>query len=128
MDLPAEALLKEGFSEDEVKNGEFRIFRPVGCKQCGQSGYRGRVAIAEYSNEYGPGPILPDGTPANAQDDRYRVYKITKGDGPENPDYAQWPVCYTVRTSSAAGWVVRDVGVEVALLPRKRHAGVEARP
>ena len=51
-----------------------------------------RVAIAEYSNEYAPGPILPDGSPANSQDDRYRVYKISKGDGSENPDYASWPV------------------------------------
>lgn len=51
-----------------------------------------RVAIAEYSFEFAPGPILPDGTPADPQLDRYRVYKISKGDGPENPDYAQWPV------------------------------------
>ena len=51
-----------------------------------------RVAIAEYSHEFEPGPILPDGTPANPQDDRYRVYKINKGDGPGNPDYANWPV------------------------------------
>ena len=47
-----------------------------------------RVAIAEYSFEFAPGPILPDGTPADPQLDRYRVYKISKGDGPENPDYA----------------------------------------
>ncbi len=51
-----------------------------------------RVAIAEYSFEFAPGPILPDGTPADPALDRYRVYKISKGDGPENPDYAQWPV------------------------------------
>ncbi len=51
-----------------------------------------RVAIAEYSFEYAPGPILPDGTPADPGPDRYRVYKINRGDGPENPDYAQWPV------------------------------------
>lgn len=51
-----------------------------------------RVAIAEYRFEFAPGPILPDGTPADPQSDRYRVYKINRGDGPENPDYAQWPV------------------------------------
>lgn len=51
-----------------------------------------RVAIAEYSFEYAPGPILPDGTPADPALDRYRVYKINRGDGTENPDYAQWPV------------------------------------
>jgi len=46
VDLPAEALLKEGFTQDEVKNGEFRIFRPVGCSQC-TDGYKGRVGIYE---------------------------------------------------------------------------------
>jgi type IV pilus assembly protein PilB len=46
LDLPAEALLKEGFTEDEVKNSEFRIFRPVGCSQC-TDGYKGRVGIYE---------------------------------------------------------------------------------
>lgn len=51
-----------------------------------------RVVVAEYSFEYKPGPILPDGTPANPDDDRYRVFKINRGDGPENPDYAQWPI------------------------------------
>jgi type IV pilus assembly protein PilB len=46
VDLPTEALLKEGFTEDEVKNGEFRVFRPVGCSQC-TDGYKGRVGIYE---------------------------------------------------------------------------------
>jgi len=46
LDLPAEALLKEGFTEDEVKNSEFRVFRPVGCSQC-TDGYKGRVGIYE---------------------------------------------------------------------------------
>ena len=51
-----------------------------------------RLAVAEHSFEFEPGPILPDGTPADPALDRYRVYKINRGDGPENPDYAQWPV------------------------------------
>jgi len=46
MDPPAEALLKEGFTEDEAQNSEFRTFRPVGCSQC-TDGYKGRVGIYE---------------------------------------------------------------------------------
>jgi type IV pilus assembly protein PilB len=46
VDLPAEALVKEGFTEDEVKSSEFRVFRPVGCSQC-TDGYKGRVGIYE---------------------------------------------------------------------------------
>ena len=39
----AEALLKEGFTEEEVESG-LVIFKPVGCNQC-NSGYKGRVGI-----------------------------------------------------------------------------------
>jgi type IV pilus assembly protein PilB len=46
VNLPAEALLKEGFTEDEVKTAEFKIYRPVGCSQC-TDGYKGRVGIYE---------------------------------------------------------------------------------
>jgi type IV pilus assembly protein PilB len=42
-DIPAEALLKEGFTEDDVRDG-LRIFGPVGCRQC-VDGYKGRVGI-----------------------------------------------------------------------------------
>ena len=44
--LPAEALLKEGFSEDLVKRGDFKIHKAVGCSQC-TDGYKGRVGIYE---------------------------------------------------------------------------------
>ncbi len=48
-----------------------------------------RVAIAEYSYEYEAGPIAPG---VNPQDDRWRVYKIKRGDNAlNNPDYANWP-------------------------------------
>ena len=46
VDLPREALLKEGFTEDDLDSTEFRIFRPVGCGQC-VDGYKGRVGIYE---------------------------------------------------------------------------------
>lgn len=42
-DIPAEALLKEGFSEEEVEAG-LTIMGPVGCNQCSE-GYKGRVGI-----------------------------------------------------------------------------------
>jgi type IV pilus assembly protein PilB len=45
LDVPAEALLKEGFSADEIANG-LQVFKPVGCTQC-TDGYKGRVGIYE---------------------------------------------------------------------------------
>ena len=44
--LPAEALLKEGFSEDQVRRGDFKVHKAVGCSQC-TDGYKGRVGIYE---------------------------------------------------------------------------------
>ena len=44
--LPAEALLKEGFSEDLVRRGDFKVHKAVGCSQC-TDGYKGRVGIYE---------------------------------------------------------------------------------
>jgi type IV pilus assembly protein PilB len=41
--LPAAALLAEGYSEDEVKAG-IKIYEPVGCADC-NDGYKGRVGI-----------------------------------------------------------------------------------
>jgi type IV pilus assembly protein PilB len=41
-DVPAEALLKEGFREEELDG--LRVFAPVGCNQC-TDGYKGRVGI-----------------------------------------------------------------------------------
>ena len=42
-DIPNEALLEEGFSEEEISSG-LKIFGPVGCDQC-SNGYKGRVGI-----------------------------------------------------------------------------------
>ncbi len=44
-ELPKDALLEEGFSEDEVRAG-IRVYRPVGCDKC-TKGYKGRVGIFE---------------------------------------------------------------------------------
>ncbi|GAB4320315.1 MAG: hypothetical protein Kow0074_10550 [Candidatus Zixiibacteriota bacterium] len=46
-----------------------------------------RIALAEYSDEFVPGPFGSDKTL-----EKYRVYKIRRGDTREsNPDYAEWP-------------------------------------
>ncbi len=41
-DLPKEALLKEGFSEEQIE--EITVYRPVGCSKC-NGGYKGRLGI-----------------------------------------------------------------------------------
>jgi type IV pilus assembly protein PilB len=43
MDIPKEALLKEGFSEADIAGG-MKIFGPKGCSSC-TDGYKGRVGI-----------------------------------------------------------------------------------
>jgi len=43
LEVPKEALLKEGFSEAEVNTG-FKLFQPKGCQSC-SDGYKGRVGI-----------------------------------------------------------------------------------
>jgi type IV pilus assembly protein PilB len=45
MKIPREALLKEGFGEEEIENG-LQIFHPVGCPNC-TDGYKGRTGIYE---------------------------------------------------------------------------------
>ena len=46
LDLPAEALLREGFTEEQISKPDFKIYKPVGCAQC-TDGYKGRVGIYE---------------------------------------------------------------------------------
>jgi type IV pilus assembly protein PilB len=43
MDIPKEALVKEGFSENDVAAG-IKLFSPKGCQSC-TDGYKGRVGI-----------------------------------------------------------------------------------
>ena len=42
-DVPKEALLEEGFTEDDIDSG-LVVYKPVGCSQC-TKGYRGRSGI-----------------------------------------------------------------------------------
>ncbi len=51
-----------------------------------------RTAVASYTSEFQPGPILGvGGYPGDPNDPRYRVYKISSGDDGSNPDFAGWP-------------------------------------
>jgi type IV pilus assembly protein PilB len=43
IDMPAEALLKEGFSQEEIAAG-IKVYKPVGCGQC-TDGYKGRTGL-----------------------------------------------------------------------------------
>jgi len=43
VDIPEEALLKEGFTEEDLENG-ITVYRPVGCNHC-TDGYKGRLGI-----------------------------------------------------------------------------------
>ena len=45
MEVPREALLEEGFTEEQIANG-FTVYKPVGCDNC-KSGYKGRVGMYE---------------------------------------------------------------------------------
>jgi hypothetical protein len=51
-----------------------------------------RCAIAKYGSEFIGGKILPDGQRDDVSLDKYRVYKIMKGDGPGVKDWDEWPV------------------------------------
>src|SRR5574340_1158200 len=44
VDLPHEALLAAGFTEEQL-DGSWKPYKPVGCDICGGTGYKGRVGI-----------------------------------------------------------------------------------
>ena len=46
LDLPHDALLKEGFTEEQLAMPDFKVYKAVGCSQC-TDGYKGRVGIYE---------------------------------------------------------------------------------
>ena len=43
-DIPSEALVGAGFSEEEI-DGTWQPYGPIGCDKCKGSGYKGRVGI-----------------------------------------------------------------------------------
>jgi type IV pilus assembly protein PilB len=46
LDLPTDALLREGFTEEQIAMSDFKVYKAVGCSQC-TDGYKGRVGIYE---------------------------------------------------------------------------------
>jgi len=46
LDLPTDAMLREGFTEEQVAMPDFKVYKPVGCGQC-TDGYKGRVGLYE---------------------------------------------------------------------------------
>jgi type IV pilus assembly protein PilB len=73
LDLPKDALLAEGFTEEQIASSEFRIFKPVGCNLC-TDGYKGRVGIYEVmpvTDEIGR-IILEGGNARDIQDEARR--------------------------------------------------------
>ncbi|RKY16727.1 MAG: type II secretion system protein GspE [Planctomycetota bacterium] len=44
---PKDQLLRVGFTEEEVENPNLKMYKPVGCSRCGNTGYRGRFALLE---------------------------------------------------------------------------------
>jgi len=44
MDVPREALLKEGFTDEMLANRDFQLYGPRGCQNC-TDGYKGRLGI-----------------------------------------------------------------------------------
>ena len=45
-DLPHDALLREGFTEQQISTTGFKVYKHVGCSQC-TDGYKGRVGLYE---------------------------------------------------------------------------------
>ncbi len=46
LDVPHDALLREGFTEEQISKSDFKVYKPVGCSQC-TDGYKGRIGIYE---------------------------------------------------------------------------------
>src|SRR5262245_32683447 len=80
IDMPGEALLKEGFRQEEVAAG-IKIYKPVGCGQC-TDGYKSRTGLYQampVTEEHGR-IILKDGNAVDIADqaEREGVWDLRK--------------------------------------------------
>ena len=75
------------FPKGSDKNMAYAAGLCIGAKVSGEL----RMAIAEYETEFAPG-IMVGPNPEDPGDPRFRVYKITTGDGPGSPDWDAWPI------------------------------------
>lgn len=71
---------------DEKKNAVYASGMWIGAMVNGEK----RTTVCYHRSEFRPGPII-DGAASDPSDDKYRLYKINKGDDSSNPDYAEWP-------------------------------------
>ena len=69
VDIPREALLRAGFSEAQL-DGSWQPYGPVGCGECRDTGYRGRVGLYEVMpiTEAMTRLIMQNGTAVDIQD------------------------------------------------------------
>ena len=69
-----------------------------------------RASVSEWHTTFSPGPII-NSQPAmlyNPADSmKYSIYKITKGDGSENSDYANWPVEFGAPTDKTGNPLIK---------------------
>jgi hypothetical protein len=77
-------------TQDDLR-GENTADYSSGVWICGTVNGQPRTAIVEYSSEFIAGKILPDGKRDDGTLEKYRIYKIMKGDGPGVKDYDEWP-------------------------------------
>ena len=88
------------FPKGTDKTAVFAAGLWIGCEVDGEE----RAVVAEFSQEFAPGNMI-NGT--FAQDNpSFRVYKITRGDGPENPDWVEWPIDQGAPVDSAGNPLV----------------------
>jgi type IV pilus assembly protein PilB len=78
--MPAEALLKEGFTEAEIAEG-IKVYKPVGCNSC-TDGYKGRTGLYQVMpvSEEIQRIILQDGNAVDiaAQSAREGIWDLRK--------------------------------------------------
>ncbi len=75
VDIPKEALLEEGFTEEEVAEG-LTIYGPVGCERC-NNGYKGRVGLFQVMPiSDAMGRMIMEGTTSVALADQAQVEGI----------------------------------------------------
>ena len=84
-------------SIDAIENGPFNrtVIYAAGLWLGGKVNGETRVAVAEYTDEFGPGPMTAGGSyqPWALEDPAFRVYKLYRDSLESNPntDYIQWP-------------------------------------
>lgn len=69
-----------------------------------------RASVSEWHTTFSPGPIINNQpamlyNPADSM--KYTIYKINKGDGSENSDFANWPVQFGAPTDKTGNPLIK---------------------